>query len=286
MFTCNATGGEMSDEVIQASGYFIRYYNATNINIYGGEPFKNIELFDKVFTEVYESQRGFFVSSNGSFMTDRKKREYVFNILRKIRHNEIPECTGIRISNDVFHRECQSKELYNALGDLKYMIDDPYEFYSVYNIPEDSIIESPFYHEHKFIYIERDSHGDHWVNPSGRALKNGLYDKNNHALCSMTYDFKYGSEEEIKDYADNDLSVQIKVNGDIQVCSFCDGCSVGNILEPGISPQLIVKRIMELQSIFKESYDIHEDVTKRYLCPRCKAHRYENGHFVKRRWKN
>jgi hypothetical protein len=138
-------------EVLMAAKAFIESNDVYDINIYGGEPFLNIELFDKVFQAVYDADRGFFVSSNGSFMIHKKKREYVYNLLRIMSYS-YREGTSIRISNTAFHQQCRTNLQQRWFKILERYIKYPDEFWEDEN---DYDTYNPFYDDHgrQRIYI-------------------------------------------------------------------------------------------------------------------------------------
>jgi MoaA/NifB/PqqE/SkfB family radical SAM enzyme len=264
MFSCNAKGDNMSDEVIKAAGYFIRENNVDHVAIYGGEPFLNIPLFDKVLDEVYDRDIGFFVSTNGSFMGSKAKREYVYKLLCRMKNNS-SEFTGIRVSNTVFHNACRTEKQKASIKQLKWWISDPYSWVEDnYDSYEECYDENPFDFPRGrgSLYIDPENASEK-MNPSGRALKHAdIHDKACH--CSMTC-----NTNEIYD----EFEMNISTNGDISVCCYCDGCVVGNILEENICPSVIFERTKKLNEFFKEKYDVHQKTKMVDICQICKKYR-------------
>lgn len=260
MFSCTGKGQDMSRAVAEKTGEFIRRHDICDVNIYGGEPFLNIELFDMVWREVYDKDRQMFISTNGTFLCFEKKREYFYKILNQLKHNR--ECSGVRISNTMYHKWCRTERQTMWLNRLQGYINDPWSWWEEQEYDEYTYAENPFEDlDEGTLYI--DSWKERLMNPSGRALKNGL-DNGRKCYCPLT-------AEDVDSYNDdNGLHINVKPNGDISLCCTCDGGTVGNILEPGMCPELIVQRTKQLNAFFRSTQDVDSETTMRDLCHYCK----------------
>lgn len=277
MFSCTNKGMNMRPEVIQAVRSFINNYDIRDISIYGGEPFLDVELFDTIFREVYDSDVLFFVSTNGTFMGNKKRRDYVFRLIRRLQFNEyVGEGTNIRISNTVFHRDCRSKRQYEDFLKLKYLVSDPYSYYDEY--PEDEYLENPFSEDRQVMYIDEPCD---IANPSGRAFKKGVYQNGRCCYCEYVQDepLEYETSDDL-----NNTNFNIKPNGDINVCCRCDSATVGNILEDGHNITGVVERMEKLRKYFKKKLSPGEDAEMIDFCPQCKDYKVtDEGIFYKNR---
>jgi MoaA/NifB/PqqE/SkfB family radical SAM enzyme len=246
---------DMTSEVLIAVRQWIKRHDIYSINIYGGEPFLSIELFNRVYQSIYDAHYDFFISTNGSFMAHKAKREYVYNLLRIMSYNS-NDCTGIRISNSKFHAECRTPRIQRGFEQLQSYIKCPEYFWDDY--PGEY---NPFYNENRRsqIYIEDENSYQSGMNPSGRALKNADI-TDHHCYCLMTT--SYVEEGQIN----------IRPNGDIQICCTCDGCIVGNILEPDLSEKILTARITRLREHFAKRYQADRNTRMVDLCEIC--HRY------------
>lgn len=272
MFSCTPYGKEMSDEVIAAAKNFIEANDVYSVNIYGGEPFLNLKLFDKVFQEIYDRDRGFFVSSNGSFMASKSKREYVYDLLHTLRSNT-SDASSIRISNTSFHKECRTKEQQKWLNMLRWYIKDPDLFSDENGYDEYNPFYGDRYGEQHVIYIEDDDPYS-GMNPSGRALKHATITPNC-CYCPMT-------SRHLADDAD-DFHLDIRPDGDLQICCTCDGCIVGNILEPDLTEEVLSERIKKLNHHFRKRYGVHKDTKMVDICETCRLYRIDGRGIKKRR---
>jgi MoaA/NifB/PqqE/SkfB family radical SAM enzyme len=254
-------------------GSFIRQNDIYSINIYGGEPFLDIKLFNMVFNEVYEDYRAFFVSTNGSFLVWEKKREYFYDLLKQLRYNQ-GEVTGIRISNTIYHEQCRNEKQKAWLNRIKRYLSDPYEWYEDQEDPDYSMQyeRNPFYaqDDRPLVYIDKMDGGE--MNPSGRALKNYLYG-DRRCYCPITHDYRRDTEAE--------THLNVRPDGDIQICCTCDGCVVGNILEPGLTKEVLEDRIMRMSAYLKTQRHAHADTKMIDLCPDCKKYRVDDEKISK-----
>lgn len=271
MFSCTGKGQDMSYAVAKKTGAFIRFNDIYDVNIYGGEPFLNIELFDMVWKEVYDETQHMFISTNGTFLCFKKKREYFYKILNQLKNNR--ECSGIRISDTIYHQQCRTERQEQWLKRLRWYMNDPWTWWDDQGFDEYTCVENPFEDlGEETLYI--DTLKQTLMNPSGRALKNGL-DNGRECYCPLT-------TEDVDDYFNSDeLHINVRPNGDITLCCTCDGGTVGNILEPDMSPALILERTKQLNTYFKVTRGVHSQTKMRDLCAHCrKCHVTPDGIHV------
>jgi hypothetical protein len=115
------------------------------------------------------------------------------------------------------------------------------------------------------------------MNPSGRALKYASITPNC-CHCLMTTNLAEAEEES--------QHFDIRPNGDIQICSTCDGCIVGNILEPEMSNELLTKRVKKLHDHFQRKYQVDRNTRMVDLCEICHKYRISDNGIKKSRSKN
>jgi len=240
MFSCTNHGRHMSQEVLSKVGYFIRSESDKihEVNIYGGEPFIDMEHFNNCMDELYTHDLNFHISSNGSFLSSPKRFEAVVDwCTRKFTYNQ-GEASAIRISNTTFHKKNRSDLLERKIQSFEWAIKDPYSFAdffdmgdrdeeSYYDIPNPLIWSDPSWHTHPAtFYLDRPSSYE-GINPSGRALTTNSYSSGrDHELSCVLTANSYEDFDELW----NDMGeIEFYPNGDIGICCYCKSGTVGNI---------------------------------------------------------
>lgn len=283
MFSCTARGKHMSDEIIKEIGRFIRRNreDVYEVNIYGGEPFINIDHFKKCFDEFYDNDMSFHISSNGSFLTDRKKRLYVWELCNKFKANTDDMGGKIRISNTKFHDACRTDKMKMKFKKLEWVIKEPCSWENEYAEDydyedENDFQDNPDYPENPLvgssqefapIYIDEYTDED-GVNPSGRALKTDTftrYDKRCHCIATSSLTFYESFDEAFEDCC----TVNINHKGMVGMCCTCDSGTVGHISEFHDFDD-IKKAIFKFRSQIREKYNWGSDTKMIDACQLCK----------------
>jgi organic radical activating enzyme len=278
MFSCNAWGKHMSDDNIKIIGNFIRRNNPYEINIYGGEPFVDTEHFDKCFDEFYSKDVNFHISSNGSFLADEKKIQYVWDTCRKMQNNTSSLGGAIRISNTIFHDECRTDKMKKRLGSLKWVLEEFYSWHEIFGNPDDEYETNPItrdggYDKSPVIYMDNiKPSGYEGVNPSGRGVD--ISYSNRKCSCVLFADNKYYSSEH-EMFVDC-ASININYKGEVGMCCYCDCGTIGHISEFENFEQ-IEEEIMKFRKQFREKYDFGNNILMDKACPKCKKFKHKKG---------
>jgi hypothetical protein len=272
----------MSDEVLDRVGVFVRKNRDEiyEVNIYGGEPFLDVEHFVKCADELYDHDQNFFVSTNGSFLASPARFEAVMNWCSKHYKYNKNDLSAIRISNTIFHNKCRSDRQKSALHQFEWVLKEPNAYWCEYT---DFISDEepnyygggipilwcePDWHESEsMFYIDKET-GYDALNPSGRALTTGAYVERGR-ICSCIITSSYDDFDELWDDVGN---IQFYPNGDIGICCKCKSGVIGNVLD--FSDVEEVKTLIEK---FRQKMRLKDKVHKNHMeetcdnCRRCKV---------------
>ena len=273
MFTCRRKGVHMDYDTIQYLQRFIAENNIYNINIYGGEPFLDMDHFRNCAYAFYEPEMSFFIATNGSFLADNKRfNEVVDWCYKRFRWNS-GEVSGIRISNDLFHDKCRTQKQSMALKSFrsrqKYF-DEEIGWYPYENLEANPFAwAEPRHHTSQFIFQIEDDCGHcstyACVNPSGRALRTGVYTGYHRDIsCFMAHDWStVKSYDAFEDYN----PVQVYPDGSIGFCSYCKTGTLGNIKDYSTMKQIKIDMEGLSKGFQRRGYT---DQQQRDICDACR----------------
>jgi organic radical activating enzyme len=267
MFSCGWSGKHMDNETLGKIGEFIRKNNVNDVSIYGGEPFLDMEHFEKCFDELYDKHYNFLISSNGSFLVNPEKLRAVWRICRKMAYNQSDLGAKIRISMTDFHDRCRTEEMKNAIKKLEWVLKEPWSWHEEYD--ENENLQNPLVQDYAFndgniIYIDRHVGYDS-MNPSGRALKTGNYnDKCCHCIMTASANTYESNDDMLQDVVD----VAIDYKGNVGMCCSCNSGKIGNIRDFETLND-IGNAIMDFRNKFRRKYEIGSSSTMFDTCQKC-----------------
>lgn len=268
MYSCTGKGLEMTDEVIEAVNRLISRVSFGSVVVFGGEPFLNVEHFDKVFRAVYLDDIAFFVSTNGTFLTDDRRRNYVFDLIQKLRSNT-GYSTALRISNTIYHSNWRSDKQDAALKQLQRVLSNPGDFYEEYDVDFEE--ENPFATGNAsgepLVYVD-EQYPRAEFNPSGRALENGLWGCRK-CDCALTYSTFASILDE--------LMLVVKPSGDVMICCFCRSCIIGSVLESNFCKSVAVSHVMAIKEYLGYLLDLCSGSEMHQICPTCSKLELRDG---------
>lgn len=285
MFSCNSNGKWMSPETAQFTTRLLKDSRIDELSIYGGEPFLNIEKFNYYQLMFFPLVDRIFISSNGTFLLNNKKTEYVFDIINNRKYSDYERSIQVRISASDFHKDFWSNKMKFEIQQFKYYLQEPYCFWEYaeekglkeyYDNPIEAVNgeESP-------IYIDDFLKGRDWPNPSGRALKNGFYKMNKTPVACMASSSYHDSDR--YDF-ESDFTFAIDANGDIGLCCYSACGNIGNVRDY-YSLDGVMENAIKFNEQFREAYDIDNETRMVDKCALCRKFKYDYRQPIKQSYK-
>ena len=270
MFTCSYKGVDMSDEIVARIDDLIDGEDLFEINYFGGEPFLNIHHFDRIYRTLYRPGIHTFVSSNGTFINSKAHFNYVAGLCAEFGDsNYSEERISIRISNTFHHQLQHSNRMMRKLHLFKNCMGDPEAFYDWFRDDFDVEMRYPVFHSPDYeplVFIDKQGHAHDRMNPSGRALRNELYDKNHILYCFLRSDGT--SYSDFKECAVDHAVPQFMADGRVGLCCYCDSGSLGHVLDFE-SMDEIYEAAHEFREQFRKKFPI-EHMKQSSICSACR----------------
>lgn len=288
MFSCTMNGKNMNDEVLEKCQEFKEYFNINEISIFGGEPFLNIDFFIHAMKYLYnDSNDNLFISTNGSFIKNQEQTEKLIKWINN-QPGFLKNFSGynyIRISNTIYHLNNRSKirlsddMIKNLTNNSEYITEDEcicefdennddqececgsYEYYSL-----------NFNDRNKIFYLEELNKKNNY-NPSGRAIKNHIYD-NRELLCLLSDN----TFNDIDEFLNDILQLNIYVNGDIKICCYCDSGIIGNVLTTNFEE--IKDNILKFREQARKIIETIDNIDQRKKCDICRNLKIKNKELI------
>lgn len=273
MYSSDSNGEHMSDETIEIISNLLKDSKRYTISFYGGEPFLDIEHFDKCWRAFYDKKESYFISSNGSFVLDPERFRYVRDLINQFGKTTFSEQFTIRISNTIYHQEnWDPKYKYRILYSV---VRDSYSYYDYYKELNGEYDEpyhsNPFLGDKSDTYIYFDSPidkplGEVCVNPSGRALEFGIYNPDRMCNCVLSSD-DFNLEEGI--------CFNFDEFGNIELCGCCQSGTIGNVRKyPSL--KAIAIGIKKFRDKFRSKYPEVNNQSKMIdVCQKCRDFSYK-----------